>query len=306
MVTTDEIAEVPLFSALAAADRERLSRTSADIRLAAGEYAVHEGERARALRRALRQDRGRQARRRHRAHARLAPAGRDLRRGADRARHAVPGGYRAAEPSRVMRVEAQRLLRDRRRGARSRRSRSARSRASASAACRASPPSRRKPRATSSATAGTRPAPSCAASSTATRSPSSGSRPTRRDAAAPGAATLPPETASCPALRLPDGRRSCRPHAARGRRAARPADPAAAAGVRRGHHRRRAGRPRGRGVRRLRGPAHARDRARGARRPGRDLVADRELPRLSQRRLGRRARPAARCSRRAGSARRSW
>src|SRR2546422_8792993 len=43
MLTTDEIAEVPLFAALPAADRERLSRTSADISLAAGEYAVHEG-----------------------------------------------------------------------------------------------------------------------------------------------------------------------------------------------------------------------------------------------------------------------
>jgi thioredoxin reductase (NADPH) len=44
MLTTDEIAEVPLFAALSAADRERLSRTSADISLAAGEYAVHEGD----------------------------------------------------------------------------------------------------------------------------------------------------------------------------------------------------------------------------------------------------------------------
>src|SRR2546430_3201429 len=44
MLTTDEIAEVPLFAALPAADRGRLSRTSADISLAAGEYAVHEGD----------------------------------------------------------------------------------------------------------------------------------------------------------------------------------------------------------------------------------------------------------------------
>src|SRR3989475_7517966 len=44
MVTTDEIAEVPLFAALSAADRERLSRTAADISLATGEYAVHEGD----------------------------------------------------------------------------------------------------------------------------------------------------------------------------------------------------------------------------------------------------------------------
>jgi thioredoxin reductase (NADPH) len=44
MLTTEEIAEMPLFAALSAADHERLSRTSADIRLAAGEYAVHEGD----------------------------------------------------------------------------------------------------------------------------------------------------------------------------------------------------------------------------------------------------------------------
>jgi thioredoxin reductase (NADPH) len=44
MVTADEIAQVPLFDALSAADRERLSRACADIQLAAGEYAVHEGD----------------------------------------------------------------------------------------------------------------------------------------------------------------------------------------------------------------------------------------------------------------------
>lgn len=44
MVTTDEIGQVPLFAALWAADRERLSRACADIRLAGGEYAVHEGD----------------------------------------------------------------------------------------------------------------------------------------------------------------------------------------------------------------------------------------------------------------------
>jgi thioredoxin reductase (NADPH) len=44
MVTSDEIAQVQLFAALTADDRERLSRACADIRLSAGEYAVHEGE----------------------------------------------------------------------------------------------------------------------------------------------------------------------------------------------------------------------------------------------------------------------
>jgi thioredoxin reductase (NADPH) len=44
MVTTDEIAQIPLFASLSAADHRRLSQACADIRLAAGEYAVHEGE----------------------------------------------------------------------------------------------------------------------------------------------------------------------------------------------------------------------------------------------------------------------
>jgi thioredoxin reductase (NADPH) len=43
-VTTEEIAQVPLFASLSAADRQRLSQSCADIRLAAGEYAVHDGE----------------------------------------------------------------------------------------------------------------------------------------------------------------------------------------------------------------------------------------------------------------------
>ena len=48
--------------------------------------------------------------------------------------------------------------------------------------------------------------------------------------------------------------------------------------------------PGGRRLRRVGGPADDRGRARGARRPGRHLLADRELPRLPLRRLGRRAR----------------
>jgi thioredoxin reductase (NADPH) len=44
MVTSEEIAEIPLFASLSAADRQRLSQASADIHLTAGEHAVHEGE----------------------------------------------------------------------------------------------------------------------------------------------------------------------------------------------------------------------------------------------------------------------
>jgi thioredoxin reductase (NADPH) len=44
MVTSEEIAGVPLFASLSEADRQRLSRACADMRLASGEYVVHEGE----------------------------------------------------------------------------------------------------------------------------------------------------------------------------------------------------------------------------------------------------------------------
>jgi thioredoxin reductase (NADPH) len=43
MLTVEEVAAIPLFSALPAAERERIARTSADLQLAAGEFAVHEG-----------------------------------------------------------------------------------------------------------------------------------------------------------------------------------------------------------------------------------------------------------------------
>src|SRR5512132_2808625 len=48
MVTAEEIERVPYFAALSPESRERLARTSADVSLAAGEYAPHEGD-ARAL-----------------------------------------------------------------------------------------------------------------------------------------------------------------------------------------------------------------------------------------------------------------
>jgi hypothetical protein len=43
MLTPDEVRAVPLFASLPDADLDRLVRTSADIRLNPGEYAVHEG-----------------------------------------------------------------------------------------------------------------------------------------------------------------------------------------------------------------------------------------------------------------------
>ena len=43
MVTADEIGSIAIFAGLADADRERLARAAADITLAPGEYAAHEG-----------------------------------------------------------------------------------------------------------------------------------------------------------------------------------------------------------------------------------------------------------------------
>jgi thioredoxin reductase (NADPH) len=43
VVTEDEIAEVPVFAALGAAEREELSRRAADVSLVPGEYAAHPG-----------------------------------------------------------------------------------------------------------------------------------------------------------------------------------------------------------------------------------------------------------------------
>jgi len=49
MLTIDDIRAIPLFSALEAPELELLAKTSADLRLAAGDYAAHEGGEERAL-----------------------------------------------------------------------------------------------------------------------------------------------------------------------------------------------------------------------------------------------------------------
>src|SRR3954452_6879194 len=43
MLTIDDVRAVPLFSTLAVSELERLTQTSADLHLSAGEFAVHEG-----------------------------------------------------------------------------------------------------------------------------------------------------------------------------------------------------------------------------------------------------------------------
>ena len=106
MLTIDDVRSIPLFSTLAVGDLERLAQTSADLHLGTGEFAVHEGG-ERALFAVL--------------------AGRievvKLVDGIERTLGwrlpgaifgevpialgtPFPGGYRAAEPSRVIRVEA--------------------------------------------------------------------------------------------------------------------------------------------------------------------------------------------------------
>lgn len=49
MLTIDDVRAVPLFATLAAPELARLAQTSADLHLAAGEYAAHEGGEERAL-----------------------------------------------------------------------------------------------------------------------------------------------------------------------------------------------------------------------------------------------------------------
>jgi thioredoxin reductase (NADPH) len=49
MLTIDDVRAIPLFSTLAQSELERLAQTSGDLRLAAGEYAAHEGADERVL-----------------------------------------------------------------------------------------------------------------------------------------------------------------------------------------------------------------------------------------------------------------
>ena len=49
MLTIDDVQAVPLFSTLAEPELARLAQTSADLHLAPGEFAAHEGADERAL-----------------------------------------------------------------------------------------------------------------------------------------------------------------------------------------------------------------------------------------------------------------
>ena len=106
MILVTELAAAPILSKADPDVLALVAQTAADIQLAAGEYAVHEGD-ERALYVVLsghiEVD---EAVRRHRARHRQARAGADIRRDADHLRHAFQGNYRASEPARVARIEA--------------------------------------------------------------------------------------------------------------------------------------------------------------------------------------------------------
>ena len=292
MVTAEEIGASRLFATLDRETCERLARAAADVSLVAGRVRSERGGRSRVVRGARGPHRGGQ--------------------GVDGIERVVgerlpgdvfgevpialgtvfPVGFRAAEPSRVLRIEP------------------AEYHAIAAAAPivaksvgalaatdeRTAGPAGHRGRAAAAAgdrgraALGRRVRASCATSSTATRSRFRWLQPDAPDAAeAVGRRRCPPRT-TCPAIRLVGGKTVVRPQL---RRVAEllglGTEPQAAeydtvivgAGP--------AG-PRGRRLRRLGGSAHARRRARGARRPGRHVVADRELPRLPVGRLRRRAR----------------
>src|SRR5262245_21439596 len=107
MLTAEDVAAVPLFSGLPAAELERLVHTSADLRLAAGEFAVPEGG-ERALFAVLsgkvevvKTIDGIERRLGFRLPGTIfgeVPIALGT---------PFPGGYRAVEPSRVMRIEPQ-------------------------------------------------------------------------------------------------------------------------------------------------------------------------------------------------------
>ena len=293
MVTADEIGEIAIFAWLAPAQSERLSRLAADITLVAGEYAAHEGG-ERALFAVLegRIEAVKLVDGIERVVGERNPG--DLFGEVPIALGTVfPVGFRAAEPSRVMRLEPHDYHARRGRGTRPRAGgRQARAPTGSAAPRglqglaaeppppraivvghrwdarlhRAAPLPRPQPDHVQVAHARTRPTPPssgaarCRPTTTCRRSASSTARPWcgRSSAAWP----------SCSASTTEPERR----------------------GVRHRDRRRRARRARGGRVRRVGGPAHDRDRARGARRPGRHVVADRELPRLPVGRLGRRAR----------------
>jgi len=106
MFTTDEIRSVPIFSGLAQPELELLARTSGDLRLAAGEFAAHEGGEERALY-AVVSGRMEVIKLIDGVERRLGwrPTGAIFGELPVALNTPLFGGYRAAEPSRVLRIE---------------------------------------------------------------------------------------------------------------------------------------------------------------------------------------------------------
>ncbi|HEX5091316.1 MAG TPA: FAD-dependent oxidoreductase [Burkholderiales bacterium] len=106
MLTVDEIRSIPLFSTLGMPELELLARTAADMRLAAGEYAAHEGGQERALYAVL-EGKMEVVRLFDGVERTLGwrPKGAIFGELPIALNTPLYGGYRAAEPSRVMRVE---------------------------------------------------------------------------------------------------------------------------------------------------------------------------------------------------------
>jgi thioredoxin reductase (NADPH) len=107
MLTIDDVVAIPLFSALPAVDLERLARTSADLHLSSGEFAVHEGGEGALfvvltgkieVVKTLEQGSNVGSAGESRARSLVVPLALGT---------PFPGGYRAVEPSRVMRVDVQ-------------------------------------------------------------------------------------------------------------------------------------------------------------------------------------------------------
>ena len=107
MVTADEVAEIAIFAVLGAAERERLSRAAADIALQSGEYAANQGD-ERALFGLLE---GRIEAIQHVDGIERVVGAREPGEVFGEVPIVLgtvfPVGFRAAEPSRVMRIEAQ-------------------------------------------------------------------------------------------------------------------------------------------------------------------------------------------------------
>ena len=105
MFSADEIAAIPLFSTLAGRDLERLTRTAADLHLNVGDFAVHEGGEAALF--AVLSGKIEVVKRIDGVERRLGwrLPGAIFGEVPIALGSPFPGGYRATEPSRVMRVE---------------------------------------------------------------------------------------------------------------------------------------------------------------------------------------------------------